>query len=232
MAYYTQREYFDMLMAYSAADLDAARAARVYRNRHLDAGRFPTADTIRRLAARLLTGHGNIMPTPTRGLVDREVDYYPPALVQLVIAQFTDDVNISTRIVAARLGVDHHETIYRIAKDNGFRCYKFTKVQKLMGEPDFLARRTFCVTFRQNLQALTHLLQYIVWSDECLFTPNGMFNSKNFVTWTDEENPSAYRECRHQYKWSLMVWAGIINRQIVSVRDHVLKRSNFQSKFF
>lgn len=228
MAYYTQEEYFNMIMAYSAADQDPSAAVRVYRQRHPDAGRFPSADTIARLVRRLRTGHGNIIPTPATGLVDRAVDYYPPPLVRLVIAQFHEDENISTRIVAARLNVAHHDTVYRIAKDNGFQCYKFTKVQKLMGEDDYLARRVFCVTFRANLHANRNLLRYVLWSDECLFTPNGMFNSKNFVTWTDEENPLAYRELRHQYRWSLMVWAGIIYGQIVSKLNPSNKILNYK----
>lgn len=48
MAYYTQEEYFNMIMAYSAADQDPSAAVRVYRQRHPDAGRFPSADTIAR----------------------------------------------------------------------------------------------------------------------------------------------------------------------------------------
>lgn len=223
MAYFTQQEYFNMIMAYSAADQDAAAAVLEYRRRHPNAVRFPRVETFRRLVARLLTVHGNIMPTPASGLVDRAVQYYPPALERLVIAQFHEDENISTRIVAVRLNVDHHETIYRIAKDNGFKCYKFKKVQKLMGERDYIARRAFCVTFQANLQATPHLLEFILWTDECLFTPNGMFNSKNFVTWTDEDNPLAYRECRHRYRWSLMVWAGILNGNIVSLPRPFLK---------
>lgn len=55
----------------------------------------------------------------------------------------------------------------------------------------------------------------ILWSDEATFTPNGVFNSRNFLFWA-EENPHAVRERVFQYRWAINVWAGIIADRIVS----------------
>lgn len=215
MVAYTQKEYFDMIMAYSAADQDPVSAAREYKRRHPDAGRFPLAPVFRNLVHRLQT-HGNIMPMPNTGLLDRHVEFYAVELIRLVIDQFHADPNISTTIVAARLGLEHHDMIYRIAIDNGFCPYKYRKVQKLFDAQDYLSRRVYFETFLFNLRALPTLLKYILWTDECLFTPNGMWNSKNYVIWSDNDNPKAFKENKTQYKWSLMVWAGMIFGQIVS----------------
>jgi len=55
----------------------------------------------------------------------------------------------------------------------------------------------------------------ILWTDEATFTPNGVFNSRNFVLW-NEENPHAIRQTRFQYRWSINVWAGIIADRVVN----------------
>lgn len=55
----------------------------------------------------------------------------------------------------------------------------------------------------------------IMWTDEATFTPNGVFNSRNFLIWMDE-NPHAVREQAFQYRWAINVWAGVIGNQIVS----------------
>lgn len=47
------------------------------------------------------------------------------------------------------------------------------------------------------------------------FTPNGVFNSKNFVLW-QEENPHAVRQNAFQYRWAINVWAGIIANRVVN----------------
>ncbi|XP_067209021.1 uncharacterized protein, partial [Linepithema humile] len=55
---------------------------------------------------------------------------------------------------------------------------------------------------------------HILWSDKATFTPNGVFNSRNFLYW-DEENPHAIREGAFQRRWSINVWAGIIANQVI-----------------
>lgn len=186
-------------MAYAHANENPIAAAREYERCYPDAGRFPDSQVFVRLVNRLM-GHGNIMPTKPTGMLNRAVDHYDRQLEELVVQQFRADPNVSTAIVAARLQVKNHGLVYRIAIENGFRPYKVRKVQKLMGDHDFVARRLYCQTFLDNLRAMPRLLRYILWTDECLFTPNGMFNAKNYVMWSDNNNPLAYRECRTQYK--------------------------------
>lgn len=211
---YTQDEYFEMLMAYAKANRDPLSAARRYAQENPNAARQPGPKVFQNLIKRLKT-HGNIMPIKTTGLLERPVEFYPAELVKLVITQFRTEPTISTKIVAARLEIKQPETVYRIAKDNGFQPYKLRKVQLLMGERDFLARRVYCETFLANLRVMPSLLEYILWTDECLFTLNGMWNAKNYVTWSDTENPLAFRETNTQYKWSLMVWTGMIYGKMV-----------------
>lgn len=55
----------------------------------------------------------------------------------------------------------------------------------------------------------------ILWTDESTFTPNGVFNSRNFLSW-QEENPHAVRQIKFQYRWAINVWAGVIADRVVS----------------
>ncbi|XP_066601289.1 uncharacterized protein [Prorops nasuta] len=54
----------------------------------------------------------------------------------------------------------------------------------------------------------------ILWTDESTFTPNGIFNSRNYIVWR-EENPHAARECAFQYRYTVNVWAGLIGNNII-----------------
>ncbi|EZA59595.1 hypothetical protein X777_00264 [Ooceraea biroi] len=54
----------------------------------------------------------------------------------------------------------------------------------------------------------------ILWTDESTFTPNGVFNCRNFLYWADE-NPHVVRQGAFQYRWSINVWAGIIGNQVI-----------------
>ncbi|XP_025154562.1 uncharacterized protein LOC112588531 [Harpegnathos saltator] len=54
----------------------------------------------------------------------------------------------------------------------------------------------------------------ILWTDESTFTPNSVFNSRNFLLW-QEENPHAIREGAFQYRWSINVWAGVIADRVI-----------------
>ncbi|XP_070528277.1 uncharacterized protein [Cardiocondyla obscurior] len=68
----------------------------------------------------------------------------------------------------------------------------------------------FLAQCRQN----TTFPDNILWSDEALFTQNGIFNSRNTLYWADH-NPKLIREGSFQYRYSINVWAGILGNQII-----------------
>jgi len=70
----------------------------------------------------------------------------------------------------------------------------------------------FLVQCRRNLS----FPDIILWTDEATSTPNGVFNSRNYLHW-GEENPHLVRQGAFQFRWSINVWAGIIGNQLVSV---------------
>ncbi|XP_070522362.1 uncharacterized protein [Cardiocondyla obscurior] len=69
-------------------------------------------------------------------------------------------------------------------------------------------KKGFLAQCRRNFPAR------ILWTDEALFTPNGIFNSKNFILWA-HDNPRAVRQGAFQYRWALNVWAGVIADRVI-----------------
>ena len=51
-------------------------------------------------------------------------------------------------------------------------------------------------------------------TDESTFTQSGCINRQNLRNWTPK-NPRWVREEENQYRWKIMVWAGIIGDQVV-----------------
>ncbi|XP_067207843.1 uncharacterized protein [Linepithema humile] len=81
--------------------------------------------------------------------------------------------------------------------------------QEIMNIASIFVKTGFLAQCRRNI----NFPDRILWTDEATFTPNGVFNSKNFLLW-QEENPHAVREGAFQYRWSINVWAGIIRNRI------------------
>lgn len=199
------------------AEGDPRQAAILYWDRFPDEPRHPDHRVFTNLWNRLANGGPLVpgaVPPPRQG---RRIYGVDPELEFLVMAQFADNPNLSTRICAVRLGLRIHENrlIHRILKANGLYPYKYQKVQALLYR-DFQRRINFCTLMRERVLIQPNLFDLILWTDECTFTPNGMFNNKNYVEWRDE-NPFNIRQTKHQYRWSINIWAGIIGDQLVII---------------
>jgi hypothetical protein len=60
-----------------------------------------------------------------------------------------------------------------------------------------------------NVQ-VPHFLHFIFFSDECTFTKDGIFDSRNSHVW-DQENPNLKHIRSHQHRFAINVWSGIID---------------------
>lgn len=214
MAEYQEREYWNMLMALGEARGNHRRAVQIYAENYAEEGdRVPDHRVIENLQRRLLEGR-TLLPDHNRGRV-LHVEPYDHYLENLVLAQIADDPGLSTRVIALRLGLqDNHQLVHRILIDNGLHPYHFRKVQDLRQPRDNERRLAFCNFMLQLHIRVPNLFELILWSDECLFTPNGMFNSKNFVEWHGQ-NPFLIKIAKTQFRWVIHVWAGMIGEHVV-----------------
>lgn len=216
---YTAQEYYDMFRCLTLSEGDSRRAARLYIETYQDdpeVNRFSDYRVFDNLNARLLRGGplvpGLAIPRVRQG---RRADGIAEKLQVLVMEQFLANPNLSTRVCAVRLGLgrDENGIVHRILKSHGFHPYRYKEVQGLLQrEPS--NRENFSRNMLHRLQDDPTLADRILFTDECTFTVNGMFNNKNFVHWADE-NPFNTRATKHQYRWSINVWCGIIFDRLV-----------------
>ena len=180
---YTNAEYINMYKCFIREDENEQRAALEYARLYPNL-RHPDYRVIRNVVASM-NETGCINPHAR----ERQVaDNTPPELIRLILGAFEEDPNLSLRICALRIEVPH-TLIHRILIKNHWYPFHYRKVQVLHGENGRAARFLFCRSFIAIIIRNLVILMYILWSDECTFTRNGIFNSKNYVHWSDRGNP-------------------------------------------
>lgn len=206
---YTFEEYADMYMAFGFSEGNAGRARieyqRLYPNRNI-----PTVNTFRRLDIRLRET-GNFMPNRPDAGRPRSRRTIP--LEEAVLEAVDENPNTSARQIARQLNVPSQSTVHSVLRENLLKPYHYTTVQPLYGN-DNVARTNYCHTLIDKIRDEPDFLSRILWSDECTFTRDGVFNTHNFHYWA-EENPYAFREFGHQRRFNVNVWLGIVNYRIV-----------------
>lgn len=202
---FSNREYAEMHYVYGLCDGNASAAKREYRTRYPDR-QIPSPQVFTRLHQRLIES----------GSVQKQKNEVGPALdvyvEEHILERVREDPEISSRRLAAEIGVSKHKVLQTLHKNN-FYPYHFTKVQGL--EPgDFLARQNFC-RYLLNCDIEQYgFFRKILWTDESLFTRQGVFNFHNMHVWS-EDNPHATREMSFQTRFSVNVWAGVIGNQFL-----------------
>nr|CAH7742449.1 unnamed protein product [Callosobruchus chinensis] len=93
-----------------------------------------------------------------------------------------------------------------------YTCY-FKKAQGLTAA-DYQPSVQFFQWLFQQIATQSNFLRYGVWTDEASSTRAGIFNSRNGYVW-DEENPHAIFPRKHQQRWSVNVWAGIVSDYLI-----------------
>lgn len=212
MGEYSLIEYYNMFRAFVQVGENVNAAPRRYQQNHPEAARIPEVDTFIRLRNRLLH-FGTLLPVHANS--GRPRRRLTPELKRAVIDQFDADPHLSTRLCAARLGITNHQDVYDILKAAGRHPYRFQKVQHLV-EPGDYERRVYFAHFFLHMEMLVpDVVDVTLFLDESTFTPDGMFNSKNFVTWNDT-NPYLVLQRKTQFRFSINVLACMINDRLVN----------------
>ena len=91
----------------------------------------------------------------------------------------------------------------------GIYPFHYQRVQNLL-PGDFQLRVQFCQWILEN----DNIIPNILWSDESIFTKNGVFNVHNNHVWA-HENPRVVRRSNSQHRFSVNTWAGMIGDQLI-----------------
>ncbi|KZC13177.1 hypothetical protein WN55_05909 [Dufourea novaeangliae] len=104
-------------------------------------------------------------------------------------------------------------SILRILHLNKFHAFHVSLHQALHGN-DFQNRVNFCEWGLQKFQSDEMFLTKVLFTDEATFTNCGQVNRHNMHYWSIE-NPRWLREMDKQRPWSVNVWCGVLNGEII-----------------
>lgn len=206
MAAYRHEEYADIIFVYGLCDGDAAAARREYEQRFPDR-RVPNIavfyNTFRRLretgsVSRRISDVG-------RPRINENID-----ILECVEA----DPTISTRQVARRLGISQWQ-VWHAVHTAQLHPFHYTPVHTL-DEGDPLRRIEFCRYLINSEIEEPNYLKRILWTDESMFDRDGITNYHNLHYWAPNgQNPRKKKERANQRRFSLNVWMGVIDNNII-----------------
>lgn len=133
-------------------------------------------------------------------------------LEETILGYVNYNPNVSSRELSAQFN-SNRKTVRKIIKKYKYRPYKGHLCQALYPN-DQIRRLTFCRWFQNKIRHDDNFTRKIMWTDESCFTNNGIFNRNNFHYYADH-NPYVIRETRHQVRFSLNVWCGIIGNRLI-----------------
>ena len=99
-----------------------------------------------------------------------------------IVDQVEEDPNVSSRILVRQAGISQNKVI-NVLHENLYYSYHFTLVQELR-RPDFQKRVTFCRWLLEWDIEEHQFFRKILWTDEPLFTQDGMLNLHNWHHYT------------------------------------------------
>lgn len=124
-----------------------------------------------------------------------------------------EDPSTSIRELSRRFEVSK-SSIQRILIENKMHPYHFTRVQNLLPQ-DYGNRLNFCEWLLAQEENQPGFVRTILFTDESCFTREGVFNIHNSHIWSNE-NPNEYIVRSYQRRFSINIWAGMLNNLIVS----------------
>jgi len=203
---YTFAEMADIHFFHGRANGNAHEARRLYQETFPNR-RLPCSRTFSRIAQRLRErGTFILVIEGGRPRTARTVQQE-----QRILAHVAANPGTSTRRISSAEGV-HRSTVWRILHED--RLYPYLqRVQGLKLE-DLPRRVTFCQWCLEQCVRNPQFLWKLLFTDEAMFTRNGIFNFHNVHIWA-HENPHTIQEARHQTTFSINVWAGIVGDRLI-----------------
>lgn len=208
MVNYNNEEYVDMIMVYGAAEGNAERARQIYFERFPNR-QTPCQNTFLRLIQRA-RATGNVQPRHGHG--GGRPQQMEVNVEEAILDMIDADPTTSTRQIAQQVEVSQ-SCVWNTLHRNGLYPYHFQRVQGLI-PGDFPLRQQFCEWLLDSSNRDREFPTYVLVTDECCFTRDGVLNFHNYHTWTDE-NPHRIRQNKFQHRFSLNLWAGIVNNTII-----------------
>lgn len=205
---HTFRDYANMVLIYGEARCNGRAARRLYMQRFPDRP-SPSHKVFGRVFQRLQeTGTFRINRVNCGVRRNRRTLGFE----EQVLRRIDQNPSISSRNIGHTMGVNH-VSVWQVLREQQLHAFHVQRVQELSPD-DFLSRINFSRWFVQRCQLQAHFPRFVLFTDESCFTREGVFNSRNSHVWA-EENPHAIRSAKFQHKFSVNVWAGIIDGHLI-----------------
>lgn len=205
---YSNAELADIIFTYGKANGNGHLAQRIYEETY-PGRQIPHHTTFASVFQRLRdTGKFEVNRRDTGR--DREVR--TPEFEEAILEIIDEDPSTSTRCIAAQLGASNR-LVWQVLHDNRYYPYHLQRVQALL-ERDFVPRVEFSNWLLSEWDHDREFAKIIIFTDEAHFTRDGIFNFHNNHLWKTV-NPHGLHIGKHQEKFSLNVWAGIVGDQIL-----------------
>lgn len=201
---FSKEEMVDMIFIFGEAQKNALLATRLYVQRYPER-RHPRQEAFVRVAERFINSGSVCYPKQTRTMADEESEFQ-------VVASLLENPKVSTRELSANLDLNR-STIRRFIKKNKFHPYHIEQHQALT-EIDFQNRETFCQWITNKINDEPNFVNNILFTDEATFHNNANFNKHNYHYYSDS-NPHILRVADHQHRWSVNVWGGIFDCNVI-----------------
>lgn len=209
---FSNEEYADIIFVYGFCDGNALKACREY-NKRFPNKRQPSRRVFSDAYQRLREfGIGNSR-TGAGGATRN--NYYDAVREEEVIDCVLDNPEISTRRIAARLNVSQ-SFAWRTLKTEVLHPFHKQKVHNLH-PGDNMQRLAFCQWLLQQHEQNENFFRETLWSDEATFTRDGINTCRNEHVWS-LENPHAFKRRNFQQRFSINVWGGVFNGQLLPIQ--------------
>lgn len=202
---FTRDEKVDMIMCYGEARQNTTQARRLYAEKFPER-ECPSRITFHNVKLFCRTGSVEISKKVRRNIqtgVENEVT---------VLAAVAVNPRVSCRQISKDCGISV-SSVLRILHRHKFHPYHMSLHQALEYN-DAQNRVNFCHWAQQKIQNNGQFFTKVLFSDKSTFTNHGQVNTHNMHYWS-EQNPRWYRQVVHQRPWSINVWCGIWNDQII-----------------
>ena len=205
MQRFTNAEMADMHLIYGAAEGNGRLASRMYRER------FPNREVPG--PAFFINLHMRLRDTGAFTVNRIHVGRRRHPAEERIVQHFRENPSDSTRSAARSLNIRHHSTVWSALHRQRFHPYHFQRVQGLL-PTDFGPRVQFSQWLMQQQQMDHYFSKQILFTDEALFTRDGVFNIHNNHHW-EQENPHVIHRRGYQHRFSVNVWAGIVGNNLI-----------------
>jgi hypothetical protein len=122
-----------------------------------------------------------------------------------------DNPSSSTHRIASQTGLSQ-SAVWHMLRENTLHPFHLQPVQRL--QPGNKEHLEYCQWLLHRVVDEPNFLNRVLWTDEAGFTRDGVLNLHNLHVWA-EENPNPTRSSSFQHRFSVNVWAGIVDDYLI-----------------